>query len=256
MGLQCSILGHSFEPAGVEREREEQGSEVVTTEREIERCNRCGTERVVSESTEVTAVVDGDAVGIETTDTDVDTDIGPADAPDEPSGGGGFAGVVDRSDLSDDEPSATSEPDADSKSDRRAADETEIIDTEPASATAPDRGGAPSSTPDTDVPEEPPDPETEDAEILTDEDEPSRKPGQWPEEADSEDSDTRDESDIHIETEPPTEPTADESLSGITVPEGEIVCPECGFSIEAQSGYRDGDSCPECNAWLEAERNQ
>ena len=56
MGLKCSLLGHSFEPADRERERKEQGKEVVTVVREIERCVRCGEERIVSESTEVTAV--------------------------------------------------------------------------------------------------------------------------------------------------------------------------------------------------------
>ena len=79
MGLKCSLLGHSFEPADFEREREEQGSEVVTVVREIERCVRCGEERVVSESTEVTAVVDEEKVGL---DDGADPDDGPV-APDE-----------------------------------------------------------------------------------------------------------------------------------------------------------------------------
>jgi hypothetical protein len=62
MGLKCSLFGHAFEPADIEREREEQGNEVVTVVRELERCIRCGKERVTSETTEVTAVVDADEV--------------------------------------------------------------------------------------------------------------------------------------------------------------------------------------------------
>lgn len=97
--------------------------------------------------------------------------------------------------------------------------------------------------------EVPPDPEEEDAEILTDDDDESeRQPGQWPDDLDDSDAGT-DADDA------PLDPH-DESLSGLTVPEGKIVCPDCSFNIEANSGYREGDPCPECNAWLEAERNQ
>lgn len=220
MGLQCSILGHAFEPAGVEREREEQGSEVVTTEREIQRCSRCGTERVVSESTEVAAVVDASEVDLETDDED--------DAPEPDSGAeGGIAGVVDRSDAADD--LSTKADDADGPVDEPPADPVDLDD-------------------------EPPDPDEEDAEILTDDDEaePERQPGQWPDDLDADTEDDEDDEDAGFDLTDPGE----QSLSGITVPEGEIVCPECSFSIEANSGYRDGDPCPECNAWLEAERNQ
>lgn len=56
MSLWCSLLGHRFEDREVEREREERTEEVLTTTREVERCGRCGTRRVVSETTEVTTV--------------------------------------------------------------------------------------------------------------------------------------------------------------------------------------------------------
>ncbi|AUV80542.1 hypothetical protein C2R22_01765 [Salinigranum rubrum] len=55
MGLRC-LLGHDFGPSGVVREHEEDGSEMVVTEREIRRCRRCGEEQVLSESTEVRAI--------------------------------------------------------------------------------------------------------------------------------------------------------------------------------------------------------
>ncbi|WP_181692031.1 hypothetical protein [Natronomonas sp. LN261] len=277
MGLQCSILGHAFEDAGVEREREEQGSEVITTEREIERCRRCGTERVVSESTEVAAVVDASDVGLEGDHDGVGSD---APSTTDSGAGGGIASAVERSGVAD----------TDSDPEESGAG----VGTEPAaSSQTPDvpEPAASSQTPD--VPEqgdgsigseEPPDPAEEDAEILTDEtDEQGRNPGQWPEESErstagdpvpgagddsvpgagddsvpgaGDDSvpGAGDELTDRPEDEPPG--SVEESLSGITVPEGEIVCPECPFRIDANSGYRAGDPCPECNAWLEAERNQ
>jgi hypothetical protein len=246
MGLQCSILGHSFEPAGVEREREEQGSEVVTTEREIEQCRRCGAERVVSESTEVTTVVDGEAVGLETGD-EAETEGTSEDESD----GGGIASALERSDLEGDD-----EIVADERSSPESVDDT---------TTSPTAGDAGSPTPEEPGTSEatrpgneqtdskPSNPESEDAEILTDDDGVDREPGQWPE---AMDSDEDEEPDPVVDIDSPVEEPDEESLSGITVPEGEIVCPECGFRVDANSGYRDGDPCPECNAWLEAERNQ
>lgn len=60
MGLKCSVLGHKYGDATVERDREEQGSEVVITIREIETCSRCEEERVVSENKEVTTLATPD----------------------------------------------------------------------------------------------------------------------------------------------------------------------------------------------------
>ena len=197
MGLKCTLLGHAYEPAGFERERKEEGSEVVTVTREIERCVRCDEERVVSESTEVTAVVDEDEVDI-----------------DDGGGSGAVHPAVD-------DPVGTATGD-------------EFADR---------------------------DPEEEDTEILTDE-EPDREPGAWPEEPDEswepEESlgpdDAGESADSPGQGERPaaeagaaagtdeTAPTADgkvagtgdeadegpvrpdeETLSGLTVPEGTIV---------------------------------
>jgi hypothetical protein len=258
MGLQCSILGHAFEDAGVERERTEEGSEVVTTERELERCRRCGTERVVSESTEVAAVVDAADV-----DGDVETDAGEPtdeaavdpDAASEPASGesgGGLSGAVERSGTQD----VDSGPDLDPDSDADAGAADPIDAPAQGGPTAPDAAGTQVDA------DEAPDPTEEDAEILTD-DEPDREPGQWPDDSES-DSERKEEAgtaadEVGVDPDAASEPAADpeaESLSGITVPEGAIVCPECSFSVEANSGYRAGDPCPECNAWLESERNQ
>ncbi|WP_132056947.1 DUF7093 family protein [Halorussus amylolyticus] len=56
MSLRCSLLGHTYGEAEIEREREEQGSEVVVTVREFKECGRCGDRSVVSENKEVTAL--------------------------------------------------------------------------------------------------------------------------------------------------------------------------------------------------------
>ncbi|WP_225333243.1 DUF7093 family protein [Halomicrobium urmianum] len=114
MSLKCSVLGHSFGETEVERDREEQGSEVVITIREVETCERCGTERTVSENKEVTA--------IETPDDGVVG--GPADDADEPA---------DASAATDDGGET-----AGAESDEAAVDEptddgaAEIVDGEPA----------------------------------------------------------------------------------------------------------------------------
>ena len=56
MVLRCSVLGHDYGDAEVEREREERGSEVVVTVQEYEECTRCGDRNVISENTEVTSL--------------------------------------------------------------------------------------------------------------------------------------------------------------------------------------------------------
>ena len=56
MTIKCSVFGHRFGDTEVTREREERGSEVVTTITETETCERCGETRVVSENTEVTTL--------------------------------------------------------------------------------------------------------------------------------------------------------------------------------------------------------
>jgi hypothetical protein len=209
MGLKCSLLGHAYEPADFERERMEDGSEVVTVTREIERCVRCDEERVVSESTEVTAVVDGEAV-------DIDEDGGT---------GGDHVGVDDAVGTGTGE---------------------EFVER---------------------------DPDEEDTEILTDE-EPDREPGAWPEEPDESwdpeeapaggrpaaDADGTDAAtgvaDAGTATDDGPVRPDEETLSGITVPDGTIVCTGCSFSVDAESSYREGDPCPDCGAWLTSERNR
>ena len=56
MSLQCSIFGHKYGGVVTERERRQDGSEVIVTEREVKTCTRCGDELVVSENKEVRTV--------------------------------------------------------------------------------------------------------------------------------------------------------------------------------------------------------
>jgi hypothetical protein len=90
MGLRCSLFGHDYGDAFVERDREERGNEVVVTERELTECARCGAEKVTSQNTEVrTLEADRDAGGsapdlsaVERADAEADA---TADASPEPS---------------------------------------------------------------------------------------------------------------------------------------------------------------------------
>jgi len=69
MGLRC-LLGHDFGEPELQREREEDGNEVVTTVTEVKTCARCGETQIVSENTEVTTMeqlAEEAAVGAETT---------------------------------------------------------------------------------------------------------------------------------------------------------------------------------------------
>lgn len=242
MGLKCSFLGHSFEDAGVERDREEQGSEVVTVVKELEQCRRCGEERVVSESTEVTTVVDPDEV-------DAAVDEGAT-----AGGTGGFGGAVDRGmdDGGDHDGAETLEEGPEPADDGAAEAASEAAAAVDELAEDPDEAF------------EARDPEEEDAEILTDDDA-ERDPGEWPDEHDADDGRAADSLDDapDVSGSDAGAPAADaeeraergdgideDSLSGITVPEGRIVCPECGFEVDAESSYRDGDPCPKCGAWL------
>ena len=207
----------------------------MTVHREIERCVRCGEERVVSESTEVTAVVDEAEVDLE----------------------------------------------GDNTADRRAGATTGAsgVETNVGADASAGPGGAAAGPTDDGGTFEARDPAEEDTEILTD-DEPGREPGAWPEEPDeswdpdaprdggSGDDDgvetaaaettaaeTTTDVDGGSDDDGPVAPT-EETLSGITVPEGTIVCTECEFSVDAESSYRDGDPCPDCGAWLASERNR
>ena len=90
MGLKC-LLGHDYSAPEIERERVEDGDEVVTTLREVQTCARCGETRVVSENTEVTTMArltaEAETVGEGATRTETLSGDPSADEPstDDPS---------------------------------------------------------------------------------------------------------------------------------------------------------------------------
>ncbi len=231
MSLKCSVLGHAFDDGAVEREREEQGSEVVSTIRETETCTRCGAERVVSENTEVTT--------LETPSDIVGEDLSGADTggDEAPEAGTGEAGPGSPDPAG--QGVAVGGPGSDT------AEGSGVASTPPAETGAAGSDTAPSpATPETDVAADPdPDPEADDAVILGEEDETDeRAPGEWPEE-DDEDGD-----DWAPETDGKTPVEVERTSTAVTVPEGSFHCPECGFSTPVEgSSLRAGDFCPECH---------
>ncbi|WP_135826814.1 DUF7093 family protein [Halorussus ruber] len=97
MSLRCSLLGHSYGEAEIEREREEQGSEVVVTVREFEECERCGDRKVVTENKEVTAI-QSPAPDLESAESDVAGDQSSGSAANSPaSNASGAGGASDAS---------------------------------------------------------------------------------------------------------------------------------------------------------------
>jgi ssDNA-binding Zn-finger/Zn-ribbon topoisomerase 1 len=230
MSFKCSVFGHRYGDPEVEREREEQGSEVVITITETETCKRCGEQRVVSENKEVTTLeTPSDIVG-----DDLPGETAKADDP-EPT-----------------QPEPETESVETPEPAPEATDDAEFIgDDEPTA----ERESTAESKPDDDDPaawpQEGNEPETDDAVIL-DEDEGAeddgRKPGEWPSEDDGDDDDwtpgTGQELKPVEDEQPDVEPTA----SAVTVPEGEFYCPECEFTTDVEaSSLRAGDFCPECH---------
>lgn len=268
MGLRCSLLGHTFVEADVERDRQDRGSEVLTITREMERCRHCGAERVISENTEVTSVAGADETsgvggsqsgGTRGRDTTGDprgagSDTGgfsdaPVDPPDDPA-------EDDAEILTDEEERQPGQwPDEDERPTAEAGDPEpagtgsgdtrrpggaggtgrasgaggagdgggtggtgggEIIDAE---ENGPDSAGEPGDEP----PAHARDQTVETGEGST-----------------FESSETEDDSTF--------EPVG----SSVTVPEGHYECSGCGFRVDADSSFRDGDVCPECReAYLE-----
>ena len=285
MGLRCSILGHTFDETEVRRDRRERGSgnEVVTVVSQVERCSRCGTERVVSENKEVVSVVDADEVGIEEDEVehaDPRADPSETDEPDAVSRDDLAASLgsdPDAGTAPDEEPEASAEPEPDSDPDRPADPSEE--DVEFITETEGSLGGSEDVAGDEDVPADAGDASggiggmaarsgafdgdeggsggsgdeeaADDAEILdAPEVESERAPGQWPDEPDGSDpwepdtlEEREDDSGSASEPEPDVEPVGESSF---TVPEGSLRCPNCGHEVSAASSFRAGDACPEC----------
>ncbi|WP_135820459.1 DUF7093 family protein [Halostella litorea] len=186
MGLRCSLLGHDFGETEVEREREEQGSEVVETVREVRTCGRCGETKLVSENTNVTTLdrsgstPDPAGEGSQGEAADAATAADPTPAADTATADAPDGAPADAS------ASADAEPPAD-------GDDAEILDE---SAAEPDDAGGTDTAADAvteaeDAPGEPADaadPADDDGVILDETDEepaPDREYGQWPDSDDT-----------------------------------------------------------------------
>jgi ssDNA-binding Zn-finger/Zn-ribbon topoisomerase 1 len=282
MGLKCSVLGHKYGETTVEREREEQGSEVVITIQERETCERCGETRIVSENKEVTAIetpsdiasdlVEDDesesetAAASDTSEPATDETVGTTDEPDDDGAGSsdGWDSVDDPVEAPGDAGVADGVAD-DGEAVDPSADDAEIIDDSGESASESDDEGVdveldePTTTvdvPDAEgeepVTEDETDPEKDDGLILGEEEETSesadgdRQPGEWPDEPGDDGDDWSPET-MPVDTgdDSDVEPVSD---NAVTVPEGEFACPECGFTTEVEStSLREGDFCPECH---------
>jgi hypothetical protein len=204
MGLRC-LLGHEYGTPELQRDREEQGGEVVVTVREVKTCTRCGEERVVSENKEITSITtpseieeladegaadatvehadDVESVGAEATD-------GPA-ANDEPQTADDTATSETPAAADADADAATAEADAgaDAPDDGGVEflDGSDDADPEPAPAAA--GPGAAADAPTDDGPSA----EEDDGVILDDDAEPpaERGHGEWPDADDVRSDDER-----------------------------------------------------------------
>ncbi|WP_436928305.1 DUF7093 family protein [Halosimplex halobium] len=109
MSIKCSLLGHSFGETTVEREREEEGTEVVITITEMETCSRCGETRVVSENKEVTTLEtpEGGPDEFEATPGAEPDDAAEGDTPADDVAAGEGAGASETADDASDADVAT-----------------------------------------------------------------------------------------------------------------------------------------------------
>ena len=107
MGIKCSLLGHRFGETTVERDREEDGTEVVITITEFETCTRCGETRVVSENKEVTTLEDADAGNEAGSAVDAGATDAPATGPGNATDADGTDQPSTDADGTDQSPTAT-----------------------------------------------------------------------------------------------------------------------------------------------------
>lgn len=164
MGLRC-LLGHDFGEAEVERDREEEGDEMVVTIREVKTCRRCGTERVISENKEVTSIRTAEEVGLDSggeTGTDAAEESAPATEESAPAADESTP-AADGSAATADEPAAAAE----------GAVSDDPADGGPSGAVAADEASS------ADLDHAQSDPESDDGVILPEEDQ-ERGHGEWP----------------------------------------------------------------------------
>lgn len=270
MVIRCSLLGHDYGDSEIEREREERGSEVVVTLREVEECSRCGNRSLVSENKEVTSIepvdpepaatggnVDGDESEPAAVDSATESGAALEDTP--PQDPATDDGVI----LEDDDeespdrqygqwPEADDEP-ADGATKPQAWPEVEGddegFDARPADDEAVDVGFNGGLTPEAEQ-----GPVDDDAQFIEATD--PNAGSQF--EADASATGETDESSADPG---PTDPgtgiaSAPESRSPDSDVPGEFVCPRCDFVRNAAgSSLRAGDICPDCRRGYLTEQN-
>jgi hypothetical protein len=204
MGLRC-LFGHDFGPPGVVREHEEDGNEMVITEREIQRCTRCGQEQVIAESTEVRAIMSED-------DIDRDASSRRLLSPEETTGVDAEASAG--MDVDVDHPATAASGSAESSGSAGTG--------QASGASAADAGGDDAAESNTSLIEraeagfdDADDPAEEDAVILDEtESKPARQHGEWPDNGDVGHPTERDASTTaaaDVDTDPEATPAADGS---------------------------------------------
>src|SRR6056297_1795819 len=247
MGLRC-LLSHDFGEPELEREREEQGNEVVITVNEVKTCSRCGEQRIVSENTEVTSIEQLTATAAEADAPDASaadaarrstpqqaTSSGPAESTGNNAGDDLGVTIDDSVSTTEDAEVWTDEDDepgdSDGPEDLGAAEAANMAvdDVEAAAAEA-----AAPAEPAADEPTDAVESAEDDGVILTDDDEdeavdePSaeREPGEWPEydtgnkgDADTEWPDVEGDDEGYSAEEPPEDGPEDMTFGGGFTPE-------------------------------------
>jgi len=250
MGLKCSVIGHKYGETVVERDREEQGSEVVITIEESETCERCGKTRIVSENKEVTSIETPSDIAGDMIADDAGDESEPAAAP-EPSDS---AAADDMTEPVFEEAEDTSGIGGDAVD--PDADDAEILDD--SDDDTPSGGDSELEEPSTvsmdeaEAGEPAEDPEADDGIIIDGESEDrsvddDRKPGEWPAEPGQEEDDWEPATTTE-DAESETEEAEPFGGNAVTVPNGKFRCPECDFTTDVESSsLRAGDFCPECH---------
>lgn len=230
MGLTCQLLGHQFGEPATERMREERGDEMVTTEREVRVCARCGDRLVISQNTEVVAIRHAESVEEDMTRERVNH-----------SSDAHLEDIVDPSFQSPSEPPSTPPPTSPPNTPEAVPDSSRTSGTG-----AFDPGTA--------------DPSDEDAEIL--EKSPSRSESPAESTTDPTDSEAVDSirSSSTTDTSIDTVGSADEPVDVADLPDEavEFYCPACGYAVAVTlTSMRSGDICPACHqGYIDERRRQ
>ncbi|WP_256685152.1 DUF7093 family protein [Halococcus qingdaonensis] len=278
MGVKCSLLGHDYGESEIERERDEEGDEVVRTAKRVERCRQCGRTRTISENTEVTTleaaagvVRKPDGTVVAATDEAAITDeidgdvviespagerpVEGATAVEDPTATGEF---VSNDESTANDESTSVEPLGATGIGSETSHSSEIIESVTSSETDDDRVVEDESTGSVDIDRIGHDRKPQ---------RPTRAPGEWPTDPD-EDGATADDTDdagsladggaavaSWPETDEP-EAVADDEAEATTRgkrqsrrPGDTLSCGSCRFTnLVADSPLRAGDICPDCGS--------